>query len=897
MMNRWLLLLIISISLTTCTEQEDTIEIFDPLEKSDSSIVNEIDSLMISMQIETAADRLIHYKDQDITAAERLYINSKLWRCKLHYAWMFEDDDFPALDTQLILPIDSFYYVFYRTGEYGNISHLQDRIETETNFYRKIDYLMQLSIYYYYRDDIENKDAQRVNNEIYQLLEPLAHNTIYHLTLYHEMINISSYARKNLRSLALCHKFLDPNRAFLPLPHMVRARMLNQRILTYTRLDNAEYATKDVNRNMALLDSRRCTPEYHILLKNAVYAYLYDSREDVKQKAEKRIIALDSLFKSTIQDCRRDYANYHRVAGQVLSENKKFDLAEIYWRKALQHFQKQTISQRAVYNSITWHYSKALEANQKFEDAKSIYMAQSTLQSNTGVKNKLFTFSFIDAARLASISINQWKKSDDLSHQIEAKRLLDQSYQLLLQQTVNLNEESILRIYESKSFLIESALDFIFRLYQQNPSNHMKEEFYKFSSIKKNMLLDRDIQLHQSDSLIPETINSRELEIKKEIKSVDVTSINSWEITQELLDEQDSIEQYILSIYNSVDKNLNASRKKESLSDIQNKLSPTQSYIDYYLMEDVLYIVLINHDEKKIYKRDRHHLDLDIKKLFLVQSQNHKIPVIDYQAMAYDVYSHLIGDDIKQKLNSEVIISADGIIHQINVEALVSQINKEIVEYQDVPYLLHSHDVRYSCLPNHIENQELPSDPSIAAFSFSDPATIMASSTIGLSELPYAYEEVNRLKDKYPKTTIYAGKVATKDQFIESLEDPTIDIIHLCLHAMSHTSNRDDVKLYFRTRESGIDSLYGYELLGTKTTVKKIVLSACETGSGNTENNEGIFSLYRYFDQIGINSQVSSLWKVDSEVASELVLLSKREMINKFPEYAHPYYWATFITH
>jgi len=42
-------------------------------------------------------------------------------------------------------------------------------------------------------------------------------------------------------------------------------------------------------------------------------------------------------------------------------------------------------------------------------------------------------------------------------------------------------------------------------------------------------------------------------------------------------------------------------------------------------------------------------------------------------------------------------------------------------------------------------------------------------------------------------------------------------------------------------------------------------------------------------------SQVSTLWKINSETASELGLISKREFIKRQTNFAHPYYWASYL--
>lgn len=88
-----------------------------------------------------------------------------------------------------------------------------------------------------------------------------------------------------------------------------------------------------------------------------------------------------------------------------------------------------------------------------------------------------------------------------------------------------------------------------------------------------------------------------------------------------------------------------------------------------------------------------------------------------------------------------------------------------------------------------------------------------------------------------------------------------------------------------------------------------VVLSACETGRGDIDNNEGIMGLRRAFKTAGAKQLLISLWKVPDEQTSELMQLFYKEYINgksahqAFQDaqhtmrkrYRNPYYWAAFL--
>jgi CHAT domain-containing protein/tetratricopeptide (TPR) repeat protein len=94
--------------------------------------------------------------------------------------------------------------------------------------------------------------------------------------------------------------------------------------------------------------------------------------------------------------------------------------------------------------------------------------------------------------------------------------------------------------------------------------------------------------------------------------------------------------------------------------------------------------------------------------------------------------------------------------------------------------------------------------------------------------------------------------------------------------------------------------------------MRLVVLSACQTGMGHYYRGEGIVSLIHPFLSIQVSTVVASLWPVESEATSNLMIAFHKErskpnvrsgaalraaqlqMIEK-GDFAHPYYWASFI--
>ena len=133
-------------------------------------------------------------------------------------------------------------------------------------------------------------------------------------------------------------------------------------------------------------------------------------------------------------------------------------------------------------------------------------------------------------------------------------------------------------------------------------------------------------------------------------------------------------------------------------------------------------------------------------------------------------------------------------------------------------------------------------------------------------------------------------------------------IIHLYTHSSDH-SERGEPVIYFSD-----SALFLSELIPErKPLAQLIVLSACETGNGQLNRGEGVFSFNRAFAAIGISSSIINLWEVDDRATYRLMEIFYRYLSNGIPtdlalqkaklEFMQtgsrkefmPYYWAAAV--
>jgi CHAT domain-containing protein/tetratricopeptide (TPR) repeat protein len=183
-----------------------------------------------------------------------------------------------------------------------------------------------------------------------------------------------------------------------------------------------------------------------------------------------------------------------------------------------------------------------------------------------------------------------------------------------------------------------------------------------------------------------------------------------------------------------------------------------------------------------------------------------------------------------------------------------------------------------------------------------------------LQDLPQTREEVEEIgKIVGPKAVILVGKDATETAFKKEPLDQ-FRILHLAVHGFADTQYPERSALVLGTDpNSGDDGLLQVrEIIRLRLNAELTTLSACDTGVGKLQGQEGVSSLVEAFLVAGSKSVVASLWSADDTFASALMDRfyqrlgqgedtasalrgAKLDLLAKYGEQVSPFYWAAFI--
>jgi CHAT domain-containing protein len=399
-----------------------------------------------------------------------------------------------------------------------------------------------------------------------------------------------------------------------------------------------------------------------------------------------------------------------------------------------------------------------------------------------------------------------------------------------------------------------------------------------------------------------------------------------FDLEQQLDQIRESISSSYPIVFESIDENTYT-----TVLDVQKDLEPNNALLEYFVGDSSIFIFRIEKDkyEVKEVKRD-FPLEEWVKQLRDNISQPLPFAYEAYLEVAPKLYEKLVAP-VAEGLPERLVIVPDGILGYIPFEALLmaKPDANNLYAAERLPYLLREHQVSYCYSATLLremkekKHRQTPKREMLAVAPFTTVDTVLSShldqsdwlaSTRSdtLLGLPYSKAEVDSIQ-KIFKTDAFYGAEASEAAFVDRAGD--YRILHLSTHGKADARVGDYSYLAFYPQPDSLENelLYVRDLYNLQLNADLVVLSACETGTGELQQGEGIISLARAFAYAGAKSIATTLWQVNDQSTQELMVRFYRYLKSGMTKDAalrqakldyldghndtgaYPFYWAAFI--
>ena len=368
--------------------------------------------------------------------------------------------------------------------------------------------------------------------------------------------------------------------------------------------------------------------------------------------------------------------------------------------------------------------------------------------------------------------------------------------------------------------------------------------------------------------------------------------------------------------------------KPAALKAIQAILQPNEVVLEYVLNEPRSYCVWISKKRAglQVLLSGRQQIE-DLTRKYLDETRGKS----DDLDVAKQLYALLLSPLPQEAIGDRLIVVPDGILHLLPFDTLREPGGSLLLETRTISYVPAS--TVLSVLRNTKETQSARrSFLGIGDVAYQNqggvsrkldkPTALKQRLMRGLSDnfgaslydLPHTREEVTEVNKLVGNDGIVLlGAEATETAFkTQTLQD--FKIIHLAAHGFADTQfpERSGLVLGVDPKSHDDGLLQVREIIRLRFNADLVTLSACNTGVGKLQGEEGVTNLVEAFLVSGAKSVVASLWSADDTYTLDLMerfythiaegqdkasalRQAKLDLLAKYGRQVPPYYWGAFV--
>lgn len=593
------------------------------------------------------------------------------------------------------------------------------------------------------------------------------------------------------------------------------------------------------------------------------------------------------------------------------------------------------------------HYKKGLEALGMAPD--SLHNASYSIEN---------TYSLTQSLELLNLIANAYTQIFDIysntphpQKKESIKKALDY-YEItanIIQQARKelYSDESKIQLSELEGATFTKIVQTAYKASQIEPSPEIIEfAFTNAERMKASSVFDKlSDQLARENSLVPDSLTGLERSLNYSITSQNEKLFNlrrssnpdNSEIAKtdsilfQLKKQRDELNQYLENNYQDYYELKYADSSISPLTVHQN-LNGNEVLIEYVLAETdsipELYAFLFSANNLSFQK-----IDIDssfiqsIEETFRFMSNPGYLFTRNENSRAFCIASHNLYlklirpfSDVIQ--NKKITIIPDGKLSYIPFDALLTEMpdTSGLVQFNRLPYLIRENAINYAYSANLLfkfNKTQRKAKKRLLAFApqYNSDTVVFENDKLILAPLPGVQREVDLIGEEI-KVNLYRNENATEENFRK--QSNNYDILHLAMHAFINDSLPAFSRFAFSQNNSDEPLNDGWlntaDIYNLDLNARLTVLSACNTGTGNLKNGEGVMSLARGFLYAGCPAIVMTLWEVEDNAGTKIMssfyqhlkkgrptdealrLAKLNYLENANPRMAHPHYWLGYVS-
>ncbi len=598
------------------------------------------------------------------------------------------------------------------------------------------------------------------------------------------------------------------------------------------------------------------------------------------------------------------------------------------------------------------HYQQALHAFQTALIAMIPNFTDTTLASNPSTKD-FNPEPWISRALAGKGDVYRQLYLSNLEQETSKATVLQQAlacYQLSLGLSANLHQqhsgetgkfnvaEEVYPIYEkaihtclllNKETHKRAYLDTSFNLIEQSKAATLLQALKNFEA--------------QQYAMIPDSVLTIKTNLEKKITEFTI-KVNLDQQQRQYHDSIFKLKRQLSQFNQDLEQsypqyqNLKYDFELATLKTAQQKLpNEATAIIEYFVGDSSVFVLGITHKQTHFYELpNKIRFDTLARKLQnaltnapsqMANASERRLAYEDYTQTAHQLYSAILAPILNQlpKNINQLTIIPDDLLGYIPFETFLTTPPKsEEMRYENhqLNYLINNYQINYAysttlfienldkAVPYYSNDAGLllgfaPTFDALQNVNTSNTVNLNTCNQQSLSNLTFNGQELSKIAT-IAKGATFNQQAATKETFIEQAAN--FPIIHLATHACVDDEEPMYNRIFFTDQP-----LLTHELYNLRINAELVVLSACNTASGQLQRGEGIMSLSRAFTYAGCPSLVTSLWSVDDEQTSKIMVhfyqnlqqgQAKPDALRNAKlsylseqgnELSHPFYWAAFV--